>query len=582
MRVVKGFRRLTQTGDTIVEVLLVLTVISLVLGASTAMSGRSTSNLQQTQESAVADRIARGQLEYLKTYVRTLKDKNIADPANGLATAGFCMSAQNGQDSDPRVPKKDGSCATSQVVGGASYTTAITVTPAAGDPGVFDVNVKVTWDGINVRTGNIDVYYRIYNITGAQVALQTGQLCQTGYRHRDGTTGPCVPIDPSVRIVTRSVTPDTDVWGGKVEPNCNKGSYGPLNNINVRLSEIGAGAAAPRTGQTTQDYNGLSSSALFSPLKKSGTYRAEVISFPSTHTACGPDQSGAIKVEEGQEEVATFTAKPRIPKQATVNVTSKNYPSWHLFNNQGDRHWQDFTFTNPASSTTDLTGINTTLSNTTHFKNYHLNTCTGSLRPGESCSVRVYFWPPAGYGYDYLGNAGVKTGTLSLTNTNGVSPTVVPLSGKTVASSMAPGDTFTQDKIGLLKAFRDECYNNADACGARTFVDSSNGNLVLSERYCRWGGYGSGDYDGLARLEMQASDGNFVYYTSRFNSATNTYAWFNTHAVEAGLWFWIGTSGSLFMTKGPVTFDSNWQITNLSKVVYNYDTNTLFTGENCP
>ena len=544
MRVIKGFKRLRQTGDTIVEVLLVLTIIGLVLGSATAMSSRSTSNLQQTQESAVADRIARGQLEYLKTYVRTLKDKDIAT-VGSLMTPGFCMAAQNGQANDPRVPKSGpDTCATTQVEGGASYTTAINVTQVSGSPGVFDVHVKVTWAGITVKTGNIDVYYRIYNITGAGVALQTGQLCQAGYRHRDGATGPCVPIDPSIRAVTRAVTPDKDSSGGLVEPNCNKADYRPLNNISIRLSEIGAGAGPSKTAQTTQDFNGLSSSVLFSPLKKSGTYRVEMLGVPSNYITCGTSQSGALKVEEGQEEVFNFTAKPRIPKQATLNTYGRSFPTWHLYNNGGDRYYQDFIFTNPASSTTALTGINATLSNTTDFKNYYVNTCYGSLEPGASCTVRVYFWPPAGSAaYNYLGNAGIKTGTITLTNSNGVTPTYANLQGKTVSNMMRPGDYTTTPESDLLRSYHVECYNNADACGYYRIYLAGNGNLYLMNNYCAY--RGDPEYNGSnASIHMQASDSNFVYY------GTDVARWASGTAGNSNLWAVVGNSGYAYLTQG--------------------------------
>lgn len=568
MRVVKKIKGLTQSGDTIVEVLLVLTIIGLVLGSATAMSSRSTSNLQQTQESAVADRIARGQLEYLKTYVRTLKDKDIATVS--ALNSNFCMAAQNGKPNDPKVPKSgEDACATTQVEGGASYKTAIAVSQVSGSSGVFDVHVKVTWEGLNVREGNIDVYYRIYNITGAGVALQTGQLCQPGYRKKDVATGtgPCVPIDPSIRAVTRAVTPDKDVWGGLVEPNCNKADYGPLNGVSIRLSEIGAGASAPKTATTTQDFNGLSSSVLFSPLKKSGTYRVEMLGVPSNYITCGTTQSGALKVEEGQEEVFGFIAKPRIPKQASVSPTSHNFPAWHLATSTGTRQSIYFTFTNPSSSTTSLDNVSVTSTDPTNFRIWS-HTCYGSLQPGASCSALVYFWPPSDNtaATNYLGNSGLKSGMIKFTNSNGVTPTSASVSGKTLSNTMAPHDFISGDK--KIVAWSSTCYNNADTCPYPTYL-SSNGDLILSGSYCVWGRWGGphGQYDGNSSVHMQLSDGNFVFYRKG-----GTAPW-NSLPQGVNTWAVVYDNGHMNLTRG--------YYGDALRHLYNINNNTVL-GVSCP
>src|SRR6188768_1636897 len=74
-----------QGGDTIIEVVLALTVLSLVLGTSALLASKNTKTLQTSQEDAVALRVAQKQLEYLKSFVATDPD-SLAD-----TTAVFCM-----------------------------------------------------------------------------------------------------------------------------------------------------------------------------------------------------------------------------------------------------------------------------------------------------------------------------------------------------------------------------------------------------------------------------------------------------------------------------------------------------------
>jgi type II secretory pathway pseudopilin PulG len=538
MRMTKFFHKDAQRGDTIIEVLMALTVIGLIIGVFSVLSNESSSNLQQTQERGVAQRIARGQLEYLKSYVRTLQGTDIST-VSALTEPGFCMVSDNGEDDGARIPKKsDVECTQSQTAGGASYTTAIVVNEV--ETGIFDVNVKVTWDGLTVNSGNVDVNYRMYNITGAQVALQSGQLCADGYK-KDDVTKQCVPLDPAIKVTTRLITADRDGAGGAVEPSCGKAEYTSLNNIQIRVSELGVGAEAPQIRRTQTPSTGGLATALFTPLKKGGTYSVQRLALPSDVVECGSASAGPFVVNEGAEREVFFTARPRVPVRATVNVASRTFPTWHLYNSGGSRHYQDFTFTNPGA-TASLNNIQANLSDTTHYW-ITLNNCYGSLAPGASCTVRVYFWPPAGTPqYNYLGNAGIKNATLTLTNSNGVTTTSAILSGKTVSDMMRPNDAVTIAESDLLRSYHAECYNDADSCGYYRNYIAGNGNLYIMNSYCAY--RGDPEYNGSnASIQMQG-DGNFVFY-----GTDNAPRWY-TATSGSDMWMQVLGNGYGRITQG--------------------------------
>ncbi|HLB66385.1 MAG TPA: hypothetical protein VJJ78_02200 [Candidatus Saccharimonadales bacterium] len=81
--------RFNNRGDTIVEVLLALTIVSSMLGGAYVLSNRSLSNSRGSQERGEALKIAEAQLERLKSSINNGND----DAFN--STNIFCMNESN-------------------------------------------------------------------------------------------------------------------------------------------------------------------------------------------------------------------------------------------------------------------------------------------------------------------------------------------------------------------------------------------------------------------------------------------------------------------------------------------------------
>lgn len=79
--------KLNVRGDTIVEVLIAIIVLSTVLVTAYALATRSLKENQQAQEHSQALKIAEGQLEALKAY-----NDNTGGQVNG-ANGGFCFDS---------------------------------------------------------------------------------------------------------------------------------------------------------------------------------------------------------------------------------------------------------------------------------------------------------------------------------------------------------------------------------------------------------------------------------------------------------------------------------------------------------
>lgn len=155
--------RLSQAGDTIVEVLIALTVVTSILGGAYITSNRSLNNNRQAQERGEALKIAESQLERLKSSVSsgnnavfTASNSFCLDAANTLQSATIPADQLNNFDAYQTACTVQG--------GGPIYYTAVTRS------GADTFTVTIRWDraGGNGRD-NISLIYRLPSLSFAGV-----------------------------------------------------------------------------------------------------------------------------------------------------------------------------------------------------------------------------------------------------------------------------------------------------------------------------------------------------------------------------------------------------------------------------
>lgn len=193
-RIMRGTNQ--QRGDTIVEVVIALTVLSLILGSSSVLAGRNTRTLQDSQEKSVALRLAQEQLEFLKTKV-----KNDPTVLSSLVGA-ICMKNSSTTTTD---------CTDTN--GGAEYKKTLTVDGVSGsNDQYFNTKATVTWVGLNSRSdeeqdkSKVQLSYRVYTKLAAVRAPGLGSHCPPNQYDPTGT-GSCV-LAPKVTLnaSTTSIT----------------------------------------------------------------------------------------------------------------------------------------------------------------------------------------------------------------------------------------------------------------------------------------------------------------------------------------------------------------------------------------
>lgn len=131
--------RLNTSGDTIVEVLLAIAIVSAVLGAAYVSTSQSLGNARQAEERSEAAKLVEGQLERLKVAFQT-------DPIPFNTVGSFCLD-----DTPARVATSNPACTVGR------YALAI---ERSGN----DFTATAKWDraGGGASQEQVRIVYRLY------------------------------------------------------------------------------------------------------------------------------------------------------------------------------------------------------------------------------------------------------------------------------------------------------------------------------------------------------------------------------------------------------------------------------------
>lgn len=137
-------------GDTLVEVLVCIAIVSVILAGAFVVSSHSRQGVENSQEHAVALKLLESQLEQLRNLAPTQSNVFTANGycivGGGIVTGGACIVGSNG----------------ATITGNQqpAYTLNIQHTPTT-DGATFVA--KVTWDQITGGQAAEQLSYRIYN-----------------------------------------------------------------------------------------------------------------------------------------------------------------------------------------------------------------------------------------------------------------------------------------------------------------------------------------------------------------------------------------------------------------------------------
>lgn len=120
-------KRLTSRGDTIIEVMIVLTVLSLALSISYATASRSLTNARQAQENTEATTIAQSQIERLRHNFKVTDTLSTQYIYRVPSTQTFCINPSGDVKLIPNAECKIGELynVSTSYDGGSTFTVTV-------------------------------------------------------------------------------------------------------------------------------------------------------------------------------------------------------------------------------------------------------------------------------------------------------------------------------------------------------------------------------------------------------------------------------------------------------------------------
>jgi prepilin-type N-terminal cleavage/methylation domain-containing protein len=155
MRSLKSLAR-RQSGDTIVEVLIAMAVISLVLATSYAITNRNINVNQDTQERNQAQQIVQRQIEELRALYEA--DQTLPGFNNNSNT---CIITDPPDDSNPHFVDNSDTCNlfSNSKAGPCTDELCYQVKIIEHDQGIY--NVTVQWDNLHAATSTVSMEYGV-------------------------------------------------------------------------------------------------------------------------------------------------------------------------------------------------------------------------------------------------------------------------------------------------------------------------------------------------------------------------------------------------------------------------------------
>ena len=276
----KWHKKLTQTGDTIIEVLIVLAILGLAFSVSTATARKGLSQARTAQEHSQAMGIGQAQIEKLRLAI----NNNVS-----FNTPTFCMtstSAYTHVNATVTIDPATGDL-NAQSTGGCQegiYSSlVIALAPNGSNPAHY--KIFVFWEGTgsgNQQTETFN-YKTQLNTTGINPTNGWGFTYTPPSGGGSGSGGGFTiapPPPPIAKITVKKIPPAA----GNTTPSCAAAATADKAGTSVVLNNLSGGAGFSKTTDS-------SSIATFDNLTYGSKYRASITA-PSGYQLCTSPPAG--------------------------------------------------------------------------------------------------------------------------------------------------------------------------------------------------------------------------------------------------------------------------------------------------
>lgn len=291
----KRLKRLNATGDTIVEVLIVLAILSFAFATASVTANKGLGQSRNAQEHSQALGIVSAQMELARKAVS-------GSTAAVLPTSGqFCM---NGTTPDPVLAN----CAVA-TSSGYSYSPVATYVDDGGGSGHYEF--RVTWPG----AGDL----------GDQQELMTYRLYPLVHSATSGITIGDTKAKVSVEVSVIPPTPGTGEDAGGFTPPCTDPATQGINGAKVTLDHIDDGLV-DEVGTTVSGayaFLGLKDNYNFKTLLDEGSYSSRFKLCPAQTPAQSPTYK--VGVAHDGSPVVRYKLQPQCVRVDEPSTTSVSY-----------------------------------------------------------------------------------------------------------------------------------------------------------------------------------------------------------------------------------------------------------------
>lgn len=145
-----AFKRTNERGDTVVEVLIAIAIISLILGGAFILTNRSLKGTQSAQERLNGIKLVESQLEQVKNLAATDSDAIFGTSVS----PSFCVNSSGAVVASSTASCKvgvDGNPATTEPIFNLSVT-------RSGNT----FTVRNVWNNVKGAQDNVEMKYRVY------------------------------------------------------------------------------------------------------------------------------------------------------------------------------------------------------------------------------------------------------------------------------------------------------------------------------------------------------------------------------------------------------------------------------------
>jgi type II secretory pathway pseudopilin PulG len=147
---------LNQTGDTIVEVLIAISVLAFALGTGYATVNRSNQSILANKERYQAQLLANQQVELLRQYI------DVTGSKDAISNSGFkCYREEGGSAviKDSNFPPNNNSCDFSDSIYGATYKVVTKYIGTCSSSTFCSYNITVSWDSVKGGQERLSLWY---------------------------------------------------------------------------------------------------------------------------------------------------------------------------------------------------------------------------------------------------------------------------------------------------------------------------------------------------------------------------------------------------------------------------------------